>query len=568
MNPTTTVHATRRPLVVAGITPYSGTFGKEQLIHLLKRTMFGAKKADVDFFAGKTMIQVVDTLLTTPAAPTVLPLNYYNNPTANPPQIDPLVPMGQTWVNAKEDGNFNGQRRNGLRNWWGGLMINQDRSVFEKMVLFWHNHFSTETIDTTALLGYAHLELLRKHALGNFKTFVKDITFDANMLRYLNGYVNNKTAPDENYSRELQELFTLGKGPESQYTEGDVKAAARVLTGWRIRQVELPIGSGKWVWETFFNAGAHDTGAKSFSAFYDGKSIVGSASTNTEAFARKEIDELLDMIFVKEEVSKFLCRKLYTFFIYYEIDATTEANVITPLAEILRQSNYDIKPVLKALLSSEHFFEAANKGCLIKSPIDYTIGAIREFNVEIPNNADYILQYGAWNNVVGERNNGAAVQGQNIGNPPSVAGWAAYYQVPVFHEFWINTDSFPRRVSFIDKLLPNTGTGIALGRDIANVNRFLLIDVLKFTDTFGNDASDPNTLIDKVLELLYRVPVSNKFKQYVKGILLSGQSSDYYWSDAWDAYKTNPTAMNSSTVRTRLLTFYKFIATQPEYHLS
>ena len=564
MNPTTTVQATRRPLVVAGITPYAGTFGKEQLIHLLKRTMFGAKKTDIDFFAGKTLTQVVDALLTTPATPTALPLNYYNAPTANPPQIDPLVPAGETWVTSKENNDFNGQRRLSLRNWWGGLMINQDRSIFEKMVLFWHNHFSTETIDTTALLGYQHFDLLRKHTMGNFKTFVKEVTFDPHMLRYLNGYINNKTAPDENYGRELQELFTMGKGVESQYTEADVKSAARILTGWRIRQVETPVGSGKWIWETYFSSGNHDTGSKPFSAFYGGQYITGVASGTAavlETGARKEIDDLINLIFAKDEVAKFFCRKLYTYFIYYEIDATTEANVITPLADIFRQANYDIKPVLKALLTSEHFFDAANKGCLIKSPIDYTIGVAREFNMSFPAAADYVLQYSSWNNIVGERNNGAAVQGQNIGNPPNVAGWPAYYQVPVFHEFWINTDSLPRRVSFVEKFLSNTG--VTLGTNVK-----LEIDVLKFTDQFGLDAGDPTKLIDAALELLYRVPVSTKFKQYIKNILLSGQTSDYYWTDAWDAYKSTPTAMNTTTVKTRLQTFYKFLVDQPEFHLS
>ena len=559
MNPTTTVQATRRPLVVAGITPYAGTFGKEQLIHLLKRTMFGAKKSDIDFFAGKTLTEVVNALVTAPASPKP-PVNNYNVTNA----IDPLVPMGQTWVSSKEDGNFSGQRRNSLRSWWGGLMVNQNRSIAEKMMLFWHNHFATETLETTPLMGYWYMELLRKHALGDFKTLVKDMTYDVNMLRYLNGYVNNKTAPDENYARELQELFTLGKGEDSQYTEADVKAAARILTGWRIRQVESPVGSGVWKWESYFSSGNHDTGVKVFSSFFGGKTITGTATGSAavlEAAARKEIDDMIEMIFTKDEVAKFICRKLYTYFVYYDIDATTESNVITPLADLFRQSNYDIKPVLKALLTSEHLFDKANIGCLIKSPIDYSVGVAREFNMVLPAETDYVLQYSAMNNIVGERNNGAAVQGQNIGNPPNVAGWPAYYQVPVFHEFWINTDSLPRRVNFVEKFLTNTGIALA-------TNVKMEIDVLKFTDQYGLDAGDPTKLIDSVLQSLYRVPVSGKFKLYLKNILLSGQASDYYWTDAWDAYKTNPTAMNTTTVKTRLQSFYKFLVDQPEFHLA
>ena len=556
MNTTTTVQPTRRPRVLSGLTPYAGTFGNNELIHLLKRTLFGSTKADIDFFKGKTMLQVVDALLTTPAAQAAPPIKTYGNKTDG---TSDGVTAGTTWVTTKENGNFDGERRSSLRAWWIGNLISQDRTIFEKIVLFWHNHFATEVIETAPILGYDNVVMLRKNALGNFKTFVNDVTFQPQMLKYLNGERNSKSVPDENYARELQELFTLGKGTDSQYTEGDVKAAAKLLTGWRIRQVESPVASGKWVWETYLNAGQHDIGTKTFSAFYGGKTITGKA-TNTVGDALVEFDEMLNMIFDKNEVSKFICRKLYTFFIYYEIDADVEANVITPLATIFRQANYDIKPVLKALLTSEHFFDAANKGCLIKSPIDYVVGIAREFQMDFPTAANYTEQYLAWNAFAGESNKGAASQGQHLGNPPNVAGWPAYYQSPVFHEFWINTDSFPKRVTFVDKFLTNNGIGLGNSKK-------LIIDVLKFTDQFGNDASDPNKLIDAVLEILYRVPVSTTFKNYAKNILLSGQTSDYYWTDAWDAYKTTPNATNTATVNTRLQTFYKLLVDLPEFHL-
>ncbi len=558
MNTTTTVQPTRRPRVLSGLTPYAGTFGNNELIHLLKRTLFGSTKADIDFFKGKTMLQVVDALLTAPASEPAPPIKTYGNKSDG---TSDGVTVGTTWVTSKENGNFDGERRGSLRAWWIGNMISQDRTIFEKMVLFWHNHFATENIDTNAILGYNYVVLLRKNALGNFKTFVKEVTFEPQMMRYLNGERNSKSVPDENYARELQELFTLGKGTDSQYTEGDVKAAAKLLTGWRIQQLETPVGSGKWVWQTYFplTGNQHDTGTKTFSTFYGGKTITGKA-TNTADDALAEFDEMLTMILATNEAAKFICRKLYTFFVYYEIDADIEANVITPLATIFRQANYDIKPVLKALLMSEHFFDAANKGCLIKSPIDYVVGVAREFQMDIPTAANYTEQYLAWDTIGGERNKGASSQGQNIGNPPNVAGWPAYYQFPVFHEFWINTDSFPKRVSFVDKFLTNNGFG--LGN-----NKKLVIDVLKFTDQFGNDAGDPNKLIDRVLEILYRVPVSTTLKNYAKNILLSGQTSDYYWTDAWDAYKTNPTTTNIATVNTRLQTFYKLLVDLPEFHL-
>ena len=440
MNTPTIKEKKRKPRVVAGLTPYTGTFSKEQITHLLKRTMFGAKKADIDFFMGKTLTEAINTLLTEPAALTdaQLPLRNY---------VEGTLPLGGTWAYAQQDGNFDGQRRNSLKIWWVGNMANQPRSIFEKMVLFWHNHFATGMLDSFSTMSFEHVLLLRKHALGNFKSLTKDITLDANMLYYLNGYLNKKSAPDENYARELQELFTLGKGPNAQYTEADVKAAARLLTGWKFgrAQEEIPIGSGKYYWKVSVATADHDTAPKQFSAFYDNKVITNTA--NTEGGALKELDDMLDMIFAKDEVALYICRRIYRFFVYYDIDATIETEIITPLAVLFRAANYDIKPVLKALFSSEHFFETGLKACLIKSPLENTVGLVREFNIVLPTitttpATQVTAMYNALNNLVSN----ASTQGQYIGDPPNVSGWAAYYQEPGYHENWINTDTFPKRL--------------------------------------------------------------------------------------------------------------------------
>jgi hypothetical protein len=222
----------------SGLTPYGGAFGTNEIIHLLKRTMFGAAKADLDYFKTKTLSQAVNEMLSIPAVPPLPPVKNYANP-VDPADLDTGVAAGTTWVNTNtNDGGVNSQRVSSLKSWWMGLMISQNRNILEKMVLFWHNHFSTETNDIgRAIWAYQNNSILRKNALGNFKQFVKDITLDTGMLRYLNGYLNTNTAPDENYGRELQELFTVGKGIDNgtpPYSESDVKAAAKVLTGWTV----------------------------------------------------------------------------------------------------------------------------------------------------------------------------------------------------------------------------------------------------------------------------------------------------------------------------------------------
>ena len=576
---TTVLEKKRARPIVAGLAPYAGTFGREQIIHLLKRTMFGAKRADVDFFSGKTLAQTMNILMTAAPAPATPPLrnyadgircaaepNYCEYPVTGSTTLA-ATPIGETWVNNQENGNLTGERTRSLKAWWIGQMLNQTRSIHEKMVVFWHNHFATEVIDTTPKSAYWMQEVMRRNALGNLKTFVREVTFEPNMLHYLNGRANVKTAPDENYGRELQELFTVGKGPNSKYTEDDVKAAARVLTGWSInRDVVDPTDAAKSNWKTFFNSGNHDIGTKQFSVFYGSKLITGAANqtANTETNALREFNEMLDMIFANQEVALFISRKLYRFFVYYDIDATVETDVIAPMADLIRSNNYSIAPALKALLSSQHFFEVAQKACFIKSPLDYLVGAAREFDIEFPTITtpltDVPLLYGAWLYI----QTNAATQGQNIGDPPNVAGWPAYYQEPQFHETWINTDTFPKRLVVTDKLLTTAGQPLGSGKK-------LWIDAVKYTAGFGDAiASDPNLLIDTALELLYRVPPTAAMRTYLKNtILLGGQTSDYYWTDAWTAYKAAPTnAMALNIVTTRLQAFYKFLIQNPEYQLS
>ena len=259
------------------------------------------------------------------------------------------------------------------------------------------------------------------------------------MLRYLNGYLNTASAPDENYSRELQELFTLGKGPTVAYTEDDVKKAARVLTGWRINNTTFAV---------YFDPTRHDTGNKQFSAYYGGATITGRSGAN----GALETDDLINMIFAKDEVSKYICRSLYRWFVYYTIDSAAETNVIEPLAAIFRANNYDIKPVLSTLFKSEHFFDVLNQGCLIKSPVDKVMSCLREFGVVFPDSVtEYSDAYGMWNYI----RNWLANMGQDLGDPPDVSGWPAYYQEPQFHEIWINSDTLPKRNQFTDIMITN-----------------------------------------------------------------------------------------------------------------
>ncbi|MDP2415050.1 DUF1800 family protein [Daejeonella sp.] len=521
-----------------GLSAFFPPFGRQEIIHLLKRTLFGTKQADIKILSGKTLSEGLDILLNAEIVPAP-PLNNYNDTNFT----DPNVTAGQTWVNAVFDGNANSRRYTSFKSWWTGLMLNQGTSIHEKMILFWHNHFATETLDIgDARYVYKHHMLLRKYALGNFKEFVKEITIDPAMLRYLNGYLNNKNSPDENYARELQELFTLGKGPKSNYTEGDVKAAARVLTGYTVNATTI---------SSVFDPNRHDTGIKQFSSFYNNATITGKAGANGAG----ETDELINLIFLQNETALHICRKLYRFFVYYEIDGATEANVITPMANLFRTSNYEIKPVLKVLFSSEHFFDLVNRAGLIKSPVDLCIGLAREFSMVFPDTSDYVNQYFMHDYIRTQASN----MQQNIGDPPGVAGWSAYYQEPQFHELWINADTLPRRNQFSDVMIGNGYT-----RNGKKIN----IDILAFVSALS-DPANPNTLINDSLEILYTIDITQQVRDFLKSILLSGQTSDSYWTDAWITYKANTSnTTNRNIVLNRLQSMYKYLMNLPEYQLS
>lgn len=516
----------------AGLNPYTGNWTVNEVTHLLKRTMFGARKTDIDYFLSLSPGAAVDELLNNVMVPDP-PVRDYGLLEDDGVFYDDLgVAIGQTWVNdlnmasAPEiRGQINSRRASSLKKWWAGLIINQHRSIQEKMVLFWHHHFSIQEseVDNAQIL-YRHHHLLRSNALGNFKSLVKEVTIDPAMLIHLNGYLNSRQAPDENYARELQELFSIGKGDDSHYTEDDVIAAARVLTGWRIN--DNPLGS-------YLDAGAHDTGPKTFSSFYNNTTISGSTDPD------QELDALIDMIFTTTEAARFICRKLYKWFVYYDIDETTETNVIIPMAEILQSNNYDVKPALAVLFKSEHFYDVLNQACYIKNPYDMIVGTLREFNVSFPSYTDYITGYPLFYSIYQK----AAEMQQQLFQPPDVSGWPSYYQEPMHYELWVNSNSLPKRADFTDALVNDS-----------------VIDVRAFANYSSNPA-DPNQLINDVTALLLRYPLSNDSRVYIKTHFLTNNTTDdTIWTNAWNSN-------NTTVINTSLRELFKFLMNLPEFHL-
>jgi len=532
----------------SGITTYAGPWTEKEVIHLLRRTMFGAAKKDVDKIKAMSFSSAVDFLIDNPVQPTTTPLNVYTTGTDSGG-----VAFGSSWIDAALPDPTDSTIRNTLNNnrltnsfkpWWMGQLINQQTHILEKITLFWSNHFGTDNGNNNRPKAiFQHYKILRTYGLANFRDLLKQVTIDPHMLYFLSGYTSTKGAPNENYGRELQELFTVGKGPDSHYTEDDVKAAARALTGWTVSQ-----STTDGTYSSAYTASRHDVNVKQFSAFYGNKKI----DVETAANGAADVDALISIILQTNECAKYIVRRLYTWFVYYDITADIETNVITPLADIFRSSNYSIPTVLKALFKSEHFFDPINYGAIIKSPVDMYVSMIREFNVALAASPVDVM-YQHWKNIYDK----ARVEGQNIGDPPNVAGWTAYYEAPSYYELWMSSSSIQTKAINL-KAFSNAGV------KVSGIN--IVIDSVAFNKQFA-DAGDPDAVVRNFIQ--YLLPVDDlpaEQKAAMKSFLVPPNESNAYWSNEWNRYLATP-ATYYTEVKGILDQLMRPIVAMAEYYL-
>jgi uncharacterized protein (DUF1800 family) len=271
------------------------------------------------------------------------------------------------------------QSNNGaqLRAWWVHRMLYSPHPLQEKMTLFWHNHFATSNAKVqNARFMIGQYQLMRKNALGSFAQMLREMSTDPAMLIWLDGRDSKKGNPNENYGRELMELFSLGIG---HYTENDVREAARAFTGWEIKGTEAA-----------FNAGQHD----------DGQKTVLSQTGNWKP------DDIVRICLEQPSAPTFIVGKLFRFLVSESIPATPE--LIQPLADQFHKSNYDFGALVKTVLSSNLFYSADAYRSRIKPPVDFALGIVRGLEGHVGTSAlAPVLEE----------------LGQNVFNPPSVKGW-------------------------------------------------------------------------------------------------------------------------------------------------
>jgi len=286
-----------------------------------------------------------------------------------------------------------------IQRWWLVRMLYTQRPLQEKMVLFWHGLLTSgrsRVVETSLLLDQNNF--FRANALGNFGDITKGISKDAAMLIWLDGRNSRKGKPNENYARELMELFTTGEG---KYTERDVRESARAFTGWTV---------DKDTKQVVYNPKAHDAGVKQFL----GRSGVFNG------------DDIVDILMEQRVTGEFIAKKLFSFFAYRNPSPET----IKSLADTFFSSGYSIKAVVEQILTSEEFYSPRAYRALVKSPTEYVVGSIKA--LELDSNADGL----PWQ---------MRRMGQSLFDPPNVAGWPG-------GPAWINSSTWLARLNFANRL--------------------------------------------------------------------------------------------------------------------
>ena len=381
----------------ADAAPSSTPMGFEEARHLLIRTGFGPTDAEVRTFAALTRDQGVNLVLRdTRTEAVTLPPAFALEASAL------RYPRGNTATPEERKAFQQQQVRQGLelRAWWMHEMLVTPSPITERMTLFWHNHFvSSQQKVRLAWLMYQQNATLRAHALGSFAQLLHAASKDPAMLIYLDTAQSRKGQPNENFAREVMELFTLGEG---QYTEGDIKEAARAFTGWSVDR-----DTGRYL----FRPGAHDTGMKT---------VLGRSG-------RFDGDAVLDVILVRPQASEFIVAKMWREF----VSADPDPREVVRIAQIFRGRDYDIKVALRALLLTDAFWASANRGTMVKSPVELVVGTLRQLDVAPSGATPFVVV--------------AAGMGQNLFAPPNVKGWPGGEQ-------WINSNSLLVRKQFLDRI--------------------------------------------------------------------------------------------------------------------
>lgn len=464
--------------------------------HLYRRAGFGATLVELQDAVKNGWEATLDKMLApakTPFKP-LAPLSVRvdpNNPVPNP---NPNLAFGAINIRAN----------------WLSRMLSGVEPILERMMLFWHNHFATSIAKIQdASLMERQYALIRKHAMGQFGPFLKEMSRDAAMLVWLDSNQNVKAHPNENYAREVMELFSLGVG---NYKEKDVQEAARAFTGWHVSSGD----SGER--QFTFRANEHDSGKKT---------ILGQTGD-------WDGDDVIRILLEQKACARFLVTKLYNYFVNENV--TPPESFIQPLCDALRKSDYDLGGLVRTILKSKHFYSAYSYRQKVKSPIDYVLGVARMFGIN-PFGGTVVSPYSLLGTL--------ELQGQQLYQPPNVKGWEG-------GKAWLNTATVLARHNFAYEMCNGMGK---LNRETATLtgqgfvpSADALPFILKLVRQENKIEGDDQPTAPQIVAFLGRMLLPDDLKPEIAGKLINyiekdqpeGQARLQRWRDVMNALVTLP----------------------------
>lgn len=473
------------------MTPYSPSKNKpwtaKQINLVVRRLGFGCSLSDIDLHLNSTPESLIDDIVDGASNMEVT-----------------TAPEWSQWDNKQFNKSVN--NKNYYHTIWQRQAFKDiiNNGFRERLTLFWSNHFVVEYKDVNqpAYL-YQYYALIQSHALGNFKTFVSEMGLAPAMLRYLNGFENKKNSPNENYARELYELFTLGEG--NGYIQEDITETARALTGYNRFKTYLGVIE--------FNENSFDKGSKT---------IFGRSGN-------WGYNDVIDILFEekKDLIANFICNKIYRYFVSPQLNSS----VVSAMAETFKQNEFELKPVLKQLFKSEHFFDSVNSNVIIKSPIDLMLGLHHSLSFEYKDNVDLELNF----------RNKCREMGQEVFSPVDVAGWQGNHD-------WINSETLPKRWEFADYLLIKYWQ--------KNKNQFKTF----IQSLVGSDQTDLRVIVTQLKDFMF-CPYEIKEEEMTDAInTFMGEVPESYFEDGtW--------SLNSNSVPKQVYDLMRFFITLPEFQL-
>lgn len=375
--------------------PYRGQLDERLAAHLLRRAGFGGTPDNVHRYATMSVSDAVESLVRFPSTGSIAaPQEIYDVGVAQP--MDAAQPPRKRGQIVRREGH---QALLALQLWWLNRMLSSPAPLQEKMTVYLHGHFTSHFTLRFPQITYNQNALFRRYALGNVRELTRAVSKDPAMLIYLNGAENVAAHPNENYARELMELFTLGV---DHYNEDDVRESARAWTGWRVNRRAA---------DATFDPQLHDNGVKTF---------LGRTGNFTG-------DDIVDIIFAQPACARFFAAGLLSWFVYNN----PESELVESVAALLRKNDFELAPVVSTILRSNVFYSPRAYRALVKSPVEFTVGTYKVLGLpQVDVSALAALRQ----------------MGQELFSPPSVAGWPG-------GQNWLTSGTMIARQNFLTQLL-------------------------------------------------------------------------------------------------------------------